>query len=721
MERQNLEIRNIMNDKVSVIIPTRNRPHLVSRAVRSALAQTYKEIEVIVVLDGPNDLAFDALKEFDDSRMKVLVLPENVGPSGARNAGAQAAEGPWIAFLDDDDEWSPFKLEKQINAASLVNAPFPVIASYVLVRTPARDMVQPGRVPGPDEPVCEYLFCRPSFFRKEGSLQTSTLVMKKALFERIPFRREVVPHEDQDLVLRAAKMNGVCIEVVPEPLSIWHIGKPGENLSSRCNWKYSLQWLRGNCDLVTPRAYAGFVATTVADQASRQRDWKAFVSLIREIRRFGAPGARVYLVYLLMWFVPTDVRHRVRSLFGPGLPPRARHASGLPGASSGAAAPLKIAVIGLRGFPDVIGGVETHAENLYPRIAARGCEVTVFTRKSYVDPDINEYEGVRLVPLACLRNKYFEAFLHTFLAVFAARRIRPDILHIHAVGPSLFVPVARLLGMKVVMTHHGPDYERQKWGGFARFALRMGERLGCKWADGIICISGQIAEMLRLKYGRDPVIIPNGVNMPAGGLDLGNPEKYGVEKGKYILAVGRFVPEKGFHDLLKAFRLMGERKSFSDETSLRQTQENWKLLIVGDTVHDDAYSTSVKAEAHGNDGVVLAGALSGEELQEVYAHAGLFVLPSYYEGLPIVLLEAMSHGLSCILSDIPANRNIELARDRYFQAGDVEGLALKMREFMDSPLSPQARQDQIRLVTERFAWGGIAAKTQEVYRSITRS
>jgi glycosyltransferase involved in cell wall biosynthesis len=287
----------------------------VCRAVNSALAQTYKEIEIIVVIDGPDEDTVSALERLNDSRVRILALPENVGAWEARNAGVREAKGAWIAFLDDDDEWLPFKLEKQIQAASRLLAPFPIIASYVIVRTPSGDVVQPTRVPEPDEPICDYLFSRTSFFQKEGLLQTSTFVMKKALLEKVPFRN-VTPQEDPDLLLRAARLNGVCFEVVPEPLTVWYTGEQRKSLSSVYNYKSSLKWLRESRDLVTPRAYAGFVATTVADQASRQREWKAFIPLLREMYRFGARRISVYLLYLVIWFIPQDIRRKVRAYSG---------------------------------------------------------------------------------------------------------------------------------------------------------------------------------------------------------------------------------------------------------------------------------------------------------------------------------------------------------------------------------------------------------------------
>lgn len=378
--------------------------------------------------------------------------------------------------------------------------------------------------------------------------------------------------------------------------------------------------------------------------------------------------------------------------------------------------PLKVCVLGTRGFPNVQGGVEAHCENLYSRLRKNGCEVTVFTRRPYVDKDCNKYDGVKLIPLSCPKNKFLEAFLHTLYGVFAARKLSPDILHIHAIGPSLFVPLARLLGLKVVMTNHGPDYERKKWSRLAKVVLKFGEKLGSKWANGIICISESISDRIKRKYNRDATIIPNGVIMPQISQNGNIIKEYGLYKGKYILSVGRFVPEKGFDCLVEAFE---DARINTNCTQIGTN--NWKLVIVGDADHPDRYSLSLKEKASKNGNAVLTGFLNGEPLKELYSHAGLFVLPSYYEGLPIVLLEAMSYGLSCIASDIPANRDMGLSKDRFFQAGDIQALATKIKEFIDRPLTDEEKREQIGMVAEKYDWKKIADRTLEVYKQVAHS
>ncbi len=384
---------------------------------------------------------------------------------------------------------------------------------------------------------------------------------------------------------------------------------------------------------------------------------------------------------------------------------------------------VKVLFLGTRGFPNVQGGVEKHCENLTINLVKIGCDVTVFTRKPYVDTSIKNFKGVNLVTIPALKHKSLEAFLHTFMGIFIAFFFKPDILHIQAIGPSLFTPLARILGMKVVITSHGSNYKHLKWGKFARCVLRVGELLGVLFANKIIAISKNIADEIREKYNRDVAIIPNGVKIHKILESNETLEKYGLEKGKYILAVGRFVPEKGFHDLIEAFKQIQN----SDSQSKIQNQkskisiDHWKLVIVGRADHEDRYSLGLKEKTRENSNIVLTGFLTGEPLQELYSHAGLFVLPSYYEGLPIVLLEAMSYGLTCIASDIPSNRNIELSEDRFFNSGDVKALATKIKEFIDKPLSEEDRKKQIRMIAERYNWEKIAEKTLELYKIIGRS
>jgi len=353
---------------------------------------------------------------------------------------------------------------------------------------------------------------------------------------------------------------------------------------------------------------------------------------------------------------------------------------------------IKVCVIGTRGFPDVQGGVEKHCEELYPRLVKLGVTVEVFTRTPYIPREkrLKEWCGIKFFHLWCPRKKSFEAIIHTFLGVLLARSKSPDILHIHAIGPSLLIPLAKCLGLKVVMTHHGPDYRRKKWGKFAKFVLKMGENLGTLFANKIIAISKGIKRHLKFRKSifRKVVYIPNGVELPEILPPRETLKKYALEPKKYVFTASRFVPEKGLHDLIEAYRML--------------ENPDFKIVIAGDA----------------DEGVVLTGFISGKPLQELYSNAGLFVLPSYYEGLPIALLEALSYGLPVLVSDIPQNREIPLPEFRYFQPGDIDGLSRKLTELLTLGITEEERSRIKKTIEEKYNWDIIAKKTYEIYKSL---
>lgn len=297
---------------ISVVIPTRNRPTLVEHAVRSALKQTFSDIEVIVVIDGIDETTSEVLHEIKDSRLRIVALRDTVGGSEARNIGAREARGEWVALLDDDDEWMSEKLQKQIAIASHSSYLSPIIATAFIARSPREDLRWPRKPP--TYPLSEYLFARNSLFQGEGILQTSTLMMKRELLLNVPFTRGLRRHQDWDWILRAGNAPGTRVEFLPEVLAIWYIDDPLSPLKTQYHWRYSLEWIRANRQLVTPKAYAGFVAVTLSAQASWQGDWRAFWPLLREMSWNGEPRFMDLALFFAMWFVPRKVRHAMRSL-----------------------------------------------------------------------------------------------------------------------------------------------------------------------------------------------------------------------------------------------------------------------------------------------------------------------------------------------------------------------------------------------------------------------
>lgn len=316
------------------------------------------------------------------------------------------------------------------------------------------------------------------------------------------------------------------------------------------------------------------------------------------------------------------------------------------------------------------------------------------------------YKGVRLIDVFAPRRKCIEAPLHTFLSVIRARRMKPDILHIHAIGPSLMVPLARLLGMKVVTTNHGPDYDRGKWGRLAKAVLRTGERWGARRSHEVIVISQVIADILADRYGRkDTHLIYNGVPVPKRAADSDYIECLGLERGRYVVALGRFVPEKNFHLLIDAWLASG------------LPARGIRLCIAGDADHEDEYSRALKRKA-AEAGVVLTGFIRGEQLCQVMSHARLFVLPSSHEGLPISLLEAMSYGLDTLVSDIPANRIAQLERGDFFHLdiADSQASTGDLRDALDRKVRGETVPREYDLAP--YNWDHIAQQTLGVYAGL---
>ncbi len=367
---------------------------------------------------------------------------------------------------------------------------------------------------------------------------------------------------------------------------------------------------------------------------------------------------------------------------------------------------IRVAVLGTRGFPGVQGGVERHCQELYPRLTKFGVRATVYARKGYVDSDLKNYKGVEIIPLPIIRGKSLETILHTFLALMqvAIHRKQFDLVHIHDIGPALLTPLVRLLGLPVIMTYHSQDYQRPKWGRFGRGVLRLGEWCGARFSSAVISVSGYLQVFMKEHYAKNSAKIPNGVVIPeklAPGKAL---NQYGLTAGKYVLGVGRLVKEKGFHDLIEAYK---------------EIPTDWRLVIVGGADHEDEYSRSLKKSAAEDSRIVMTGFLTGNPLLEIYSNAGIFVIPSYHEGLPITLLEAMSYGLAVLASDIPPHLELIAEQEIIFPSADVGALRAKLTHFMQSP--PETETDNIEYIRKNFDWDRITRETLSVYRQVVEN
>jgi glycosyltransferase involved in cell wall biosynthesis len=365
---------------------------------------------------------------------------------------------------------------------------------------------------------------------------------------------------------------------------------------------------------------------------------------------------------------------------------------------------MKIVVTGLRGIPGVIGGVEAHCEELLPRVAERlpEAEIEVCTRSAYI-AEKGSFRGVTIRPLPAMRGSSSETLSSTLLGVLHAYRTRADILHIHAVGPALLTPLARLLGMRVVVTIHGADYKRSKFSRFGRMILRLGASAAIRFAHRVICVSSSLRDELAEEFpaaAERLVHIPNGAATlpPSPVSDGAYLDGLGVERGGYLLTVGRLDPGKGFAYLIKAHALSGTPH---------------RLLIAGSEVQGSGHRQELVDLA--GERVMLLGDRSRAELGVLYRNTALFVFPSFHEGLPIVALEAMASGAPILLSNIPANRELGLQSKHYFPVGDVEALSKALS------IDPVQYTLETSGKPEKYEWGRIADQTVEVYRSLARA
>lgn len=365
----------------------------------------------------------------------------------------------------------------------------------------------------------------------------------------------------------------------------------------------------------------------------------------------------------------------------------------------------RICMIGLRGIPNVEGGIEKHVEQLSLNLAREGADVHVFARSRYVrEAGCHVWNGVTIHPRWAPKTMRLEALVHTFWAILHAWFLRPDIVHIHAIGPSIFTPFARLLGLRVVVTHHGFDYNREKWTPLDRRVLKLGEWMGMRFANARIAVAEDVALRMKRKYRLPVAFVPNGVAVDPRDADDAVLARFGLAPKRYVACIGRLVPEKRQTDLIAAFASLGLR--------------DVKLAIVGSGDASSDYVRRLSRMAAETPGVVMTGQQTGRDLAGLFTNASLFVLPSSHEGMPIALLEALAFGIPVLASDIDANLALGLHPDSYFPLGDTKALAASIAAgLMDAGRARSARED-MDLIAERYSWESIGAETRAVYDAL---
>jgi glycosyltransferase involved in cell wall biosynthesis len=299
---------------VSAVIPTRNRPAMVCRAVRCALGQTHLNLEVVVVIDGPDAATLEALEALNEDRLRIVAINQNVGGSEARNEGVRRARGEWIAFLDDDDEWLPEKIERQLAAAATMSEPLSFVACQFLDRDQYGQRVFPTVNQDRDAPFSEYLLCRPGLFSGSGYVQTSTWLVSKTLADKCAFTPRLKRNQDLDWMLRAMSIPGAHFRLVREPLSIFNSVQHDGRVSKAADWEFHYRWAIENRRYFTRKALAYFLSTTCVEDAVRQgRRLPAGSTLIRAILRYGDASFTSFLYFFYYFFVSEKFRQRSRS------------------------------------------------------------------------------------------------------------------------------------------------------------------------------------------------------------------------------------------------------------------------------------------------------------------------------------------------------------------------------------------------------------------------
>ena len=369
---------------------------------------------------------------------------------------------------------------------------------------------------------------------------------------------------------------------------------------------------------------------------------------------------------------------------------------------------LSLCMFGLKRFGRE-GGVEVVVEELSTRMVKLGHQVTCYNRgghhvsgKEFDGERLHEYKGVKLKTVPTINRKGLTAVSSSFFAALASAFGRYDVVHIHAEGPAAMCWIPKLFGKRVVVTIHGLDWQREKWkNGFGSKYIHLGEKMAVKFADEIIVLSKGVQEYFQKTYGRKTLFIPNGVNRPVlRKADLIK-NKFGIDKDGYLLFLGRIVPEKGLRYLIEAYKELHTDK---------------KLVIAGGSSDTDDFMQEIQTLATGDDRIIFTGFVAGQALEELYSNAYLYLLPSDLEGMPLSLLEAMSYGNCCVVSDIAECSEVVEDKAVTFQKSNVQDLKEKLQRLCDDPATVQKYKNEAAdFICSKYNWDEITQKTLEVY------
>lgn len=370
---------------------------------------------------------------------------------------------------------------------------------------------------------------------------------------------------------------------------------------------------------------------------------------------------------------------------------------------------LNIAMLGHKRIPSREGGIEIVVEELSTRMVALGHEVTCYNRRGHhvsgreFDAGrLDAYKGVNLKSVLTIDRRGLAALTSSFFAAFRVAFGKYDAVHFHAEGTCAMLWLPKVFGKRCVATVHGLDWKREKWkGGFASKYIKFGEKVAVKFADEIIVLSKSVQNYFKQTYGRETRFIPNGVNRPEVIEANLITENFGLIKDSYILFLGRIVPEKGLRYLVEAYRKLNTDK---------------KLVIAGGASDTDDFMNEIKALANGDDRIIFTGFVSGQTLEELYSNAYIYTLPSDLEGMPLSLLEAMSYGNCCVVSDIA--ECVEVVEDKavVFKKSNVADLKEKLQMLCDdNSLTQKYKNVATEFICQKYSWDDVVSKTIELY------
>lgn len=370
---------------------------------------------------------------------------------------------------------------------------------------------------------------------------------------------------------------------------------------------------------------------------------------------------------------------------------------------------LKIAMLGHKRIPSREGGIEIVVEELCTRMVEQGHDVTCYNRKGHhvsgkdFDNEVSDtYKGIKIKNVFTIDKRGIAAMTASVTGAIAAAFGKFDVVHFHAEGPCAMLWLPKLFGKRCIATIHGLDHQRAKWGKLASTYIMMGEKCAVKFADEIIVLSEGVQKYFMDTYGRKTQFIPNGVNRPILRKADIIKEKFGLEKDSYLLFLGRLVPEKGIRYLIEAFK---------------QVQTDKKLVIAGGSSDTEEFAEELKQLAEGDDRILFTGFVQGEELDELYSNAYIYTLPSDLEGMPLSLLEAMSYGNCCLVSDIEECASVVEDKAMIFKKSDVKDLKEKLQEACeDSEVVAGYKREAADFICEKYSWDDVTDKTVKLYQ-----